>query len=226
MKNKHLKILLKSLLILPGFILLYFMLAGVLFFFQVNKDYRATEGGVPVYINSNGVHTDIIVPVKNELRNWNDKIPFSDFQKNNGFTHIGFGWGDKGFYLNTPTWADLKFSTAFKAMFWLGSSAMHVSYYEHEPGINEKTKKFIISEEKYKDLISFIDESFDKDASSKYQLIGGHHYSGMNDNFYEAKGKYNLFRTCNCWTNKGLKRAGIRTPVWAPFEWGIMKSLD
>lgn len=49
--------------------------------------------------------------------------------KNTDFNYIAFGWGDKGFYLDTPTWADLKFSTAFKAAFWMGQSAMHTTYY-------------------------------------------------------------------------------------------------
>lgn len=49
---------------------------------------------------------------------WSQKIPFSQTKgKSTDFNYIAFGWGDKGFYLDTPTWADLKFSTAFKAAF-------------------------------------------------------------------------------------------------------------
>ena len=42
--------------------------------------------------------------------------------------YLAFGWGDKGFYLDTPEWSDLKASTAFKAAFALGNSAMHTTF--------------------------------------------------------------------------------------------------
>lgn len=31
---------------------------------------------------------------------------------------------------------------------------------------------------------------------------------GINDAFYDAKGKYSFFETCNTWANDGLKEAG------------------
>jgi hypothetical protein len=44
--------------------------------------------------------------------------------------YLAFGWGDKGFYLNTPEWADLKVSTALNAAFGLSSSAIHSTFYK------------------------------------------------------------------------------------------------
>ena len=46
------------------------------------------------------------------------------------FLQISIGWGDKGFYLDTPTWAELKLSTALIAGFGLGNAALHITYYD------------------------------------------------------------------------------------------------
>ena len=43
---------------------------------------------------------------------------------------IAFGWGDRGFMLNTPTWSDLRPGTAIVALSGAGSGAMHVEYVE------------------------------------------------------------------------------------------------
>ncbi|HOB24230.1 MAG TPA: DUF2459 domain-containing protein, partial [Kaistella sp.] len=61
-----------------------------------------------------------MVPVKTPEIDWSQQIPFkTTLSKRTDFKYLAIGWGDKGFYLDTPTWADLKFSTAFKAAFWL-----------------------------------------------------------------------------------------------------------
>ena len=66
--------------------------------------------------------------VKKEI-DWSQKFLYEDtVAKDSTLRYIAIGWGDKGFYLDTPTWADLKFSTAFKAAFWLGNSAIHTTF--------------------------------------------------------------------------------------------------
>ena len=92
-----------------------------------NADHQSKD--VSIYIKTNGVHTDIIVPVKNEIKNWSSQIKFENTKsKDSTAEYLAFGWGDKGFYLDTPEWSDLKASTAFKAAFALGNSAMHTTF--------------------------------------------------------------------------------------------------
>lgn len=226
MKLNHLYLLLKiaGLLILP--VLLY-LLCGVLFsVIPVNTSFKEPEEGIEIFIKSNGVHTDIVVPVSSPYIDWREKIKPQYFKGTGSeFKYIGFGWGDKGFYLYTPTWADLKFSTAFNALFWLSTSAMHTTYYENTPVENTLTKKIKISPEQYQQIISHIQTGFRQDEQGEYIALNCCHYSGVNDNFYDGKGIYNLFFTCNSWTNAGLKKAGIKTALWAPFEWSVMRHL-
>jgi len=222
-RKKYRKYIISIVLSIPIAILVYLLFSILLTIIPVNTSFVEPKEGIDIYIESNGVHTDIVVPVKTAQMDWTSKVDTHFFYPaRRAYKYIAFGWGDKGFYLYTPTWADLKFSTAFKALFWLGTSAMHVSYSEHDPIPDKDTKKIRISKEQYEELIRFIDESFQINHSGKYIPINCCHYEGMNDNFFEAKGKYNLFRTCNTWTNKGLKTAGVKTALWAPFEWSVM----
>ncbi|MCX6294947.1 MAG: TIGR02117 family protein [Bacteroidetes bacterium] len=178
-----------------------------------------------IFIQSNGVHTDIVMPVKSELINWNELLPYSDFvNADSSFQYIGMGWGDKGFYLDTPEWNDLKFSTAFNAAFGLGKTAMHVTYKYKKPIINERCKKIVISKENYKLMIDYIISSF-RLEKNKIILIAHAGYT-QQDRFYEGKGTYNIFKTCNVWTGKGLKTAGVKIGIWTPFQSGIIEHIE
>ena len=223
-RRKTFKIILWLIAIIPLFVGAYLFCAWLFSHIPVNRDFKQTPDGITIYVKSNGVHTDIVLPTRNEMMDWTTKINPADFRKSE-LNYIAFGWGDKGFYLNTPTWAELKFSTAFKALFWLSTSAMHVTYYGNAPSAGEHVRKLKISEEQYLKLCQYINSTFRQDVNQKYELIHGYHYEGVNDNFYEAKGIYNLFETCNGWTNKCLKTAGVRTCLWAPFDWCILNNL-
>ena len=46
---------------------------------------------------------------------------------------------------------------------------------------------------------------------------------GAQDVFYGARGTYTLYLTCNEWVGESLRRAGILTGAWTPFESSVMK---
>lgn len=186
-----------------------------------SKDVDPNED-VEVYIRTNGVHTDLVVPIHTEYKDWSEMIKFSDIKsKDSTMQFIGFGWGDKGFYLDTPEWSDLKFSTAFVAAFGLGSSAMHATFYK-KIDENEDCIKLKISAQEYKKLIAYIEEKFRYDSNGKPILIDATTY-GQNDSFYEAKGSYSFFYTCNTWANNGLKAMDQKAALWTPSDFGIFQ---
>lgn len=219
--KRMLLIILKILGILIGIVVVYVAAGYFLPFIEVSDKDDGQKKEIPVYIYTNGVHTDIVMPVKNDLYNWSAKIPFSNTKsKETDYNYVGIGWGDKGFYLDTPTWADLKFSTAFKAAFWLSESAMHCSYYKTMKE-GDDCKRIMISKNQYKDLVRFVDDKFDKDANGSYVLVPTNAVYGNNDAFYDAKGKYSFLDTCNTWANNALKAAGQKAAWWTPSDYGI-----
>ncbi len=208
-----------SILALLFLTVLYLFFTIVLTLIPSNIFSEQPEKGITIYIKSNGVHTDLVLPVANKFYNWDEKIYQEDFALTTDSARwASFGWGDKGFYLYTPDWADLKFSTAFNALFLPSPTAMHVSVAGDTPSENELTKKIILSDEQYLILCDYIFTSFQKDPNENFILISGYHYKGVNDNFYEAEGSYHLFNTCNNWANSGLKTVGVKTATWAPFD--------
>lgn len=218
------KRILRGFLVIIGLILLYLAAAVIFPLIPVNSNQTEPEE-VEIYILTNGVHTDIVCPLKNEVMDWSSLVPFENtLSQRTDFEYASFGWGDKGFYLDTPTWADLKFSTAFNAAFWLGESAMHVTFYKQMKE-GESCKKIKISQENYKLLVKYIQDSFDYE-NNKTQLIPTDMVYGQNDAFYDAKRTYNIFFTCNTWANSALKAANQKAALWTATDKGIFRQYN
>ena len=169
-----------------------------------------------IYITTNGVHLDIIVPVDNLNKEFTSQLKLI-----RGTKYVSFGWGDKKFYINTPDWSDLTFPTAFRAVFLKSKTAMHVTCYSD---IYKSWRKVELCEEQYRIIKDYILNSFLKDENGDIMRIDIEGY-GLNDSFYDANGSFSLFKTCNIWVNIGLKKAGIETSIWSPFDFGILHHL-
>ncbi|MFY7811530.1 MAG: DUF2459 domain-containing protein [Flavobacterium sp.] len=107
---------------------------------------------IEIFIKTNGVHSDLVMPVKNNLKDWSKNILFKHtISKDTTYQYIAFGWGDRAFYLETPTWADLKFSVALKATLGLNKTAMHTTFYKIIKE-NDRCIKLKISKNQYQKL--------------------------------------------------------------------------
>ena len=204
-----------------GLILIYIICGLLLPFIKIPAQKVDEPKTITAYILTNGVHTDLVVPIKSEEIDWSQEIPFENTKsKRTDYNYLSVGWGDKGFYLETPTWADLKVSTALKAAFWMSESAMHCTFYEK---ITEGAdcKKIMLTKTQYLSLISFIKNKFDRDQNGKPILIKTDAVYDNNDAFYDAKGSYSFLYTCNTWANDGLKAAGQKAAFWTPTDFGI-----
>jgi uncharacterized protein (TIGR02117 family) len=218
--KKTLKVIARIILGFVVFIILYLLSALLLSMLTIPKE-QGESIDVAIYIITNGDHTDVVVPVKNQVANWAKEVKYQNtINGDTSFKYLALGWGDKGFFLNTPTWAQLKFSTAFKAAFALSTSAIHATYYKTMTE-SADCKKINISNAQYVRLVAYIDSSFKRDSLQNVINIKTNANYNNNDAFYEAKRKYNLFYTCNTWANNALKSCGQKTCVWTPFDKGI-----
>jgi uncharacterized protein (TIGR02117 family) len=218
--RKTFKITGMSILGLIGLISVYMISTYCLSRITVTEE-KGNKQEVTIYIKTNGVHTDLVVPIRTNQMDWSKEVSFSNtLSADTTFTYLAMGWGDKGFYLETPTWADLKTSVAFKAATGLSTTAIHATYY---PVLKEDSDcvKIKISREQYARLIKYIDDSFRKDDNGHVINIKTNANYGKTDAFYEAKGRYSLFHTCNSWANAGLKACGQRACLWTAFDTGI-----
>lgn len=223
-KNRIVKIVKKIigyLFIGLGVLVVYAIIATLLSYVPVNSDQSDNKDqNTSIYILTNGVHTDIVVPYFNETYDWRTYLDTSLTPgKRTSAEWVGFGWGDKGFYLQTPEWKDLKASVAFNAAFGLSESAMHVTYHDKLIA-GEDCVEIKLNKDQYKALCNFILERFDQ-KNNQFVMINTDQNYGLNDVFYEAKGKYSLFYTCNSWANGALKSAGLKASLFTLWDKGI-----
>lgn len=214
------RILLKVLLAFFLFVFFYLAIAFVCARITVNEAI-SKQGNITVYIKSNGVHTDLVVPIQSKKIDWSTVFPYKNTKdKDSTSRFLAMGWGDKGFYLHTPTWGDLTFSTAFKAMFGLSTAALHTTYLDtiHE---SSTCKKISMTQHEYDLLVRYIKRSI-RTIKGKSIFIPTNAVYGTNDAFYEATGSYHLFSTCNTWTNCALKYSNKKACYWTPFDTGIL----
>uniref|UniRef100_UPI0039A66A92 DUF2459 domain-containing protein n=1 Tax=Ornithobacterium rhinotracheale TaxID=28251 RepID=UPI0039A66A92 len=141
---------------------------------------------------------------------------------NRDYNYVAIGWGDKGFYMEIPIWSDLTLSVAARAAFGIGGTAMHTTYYKNIVPDGKETIEVKISQAEYKKLVDKIVNSFQLQNGKSIQIKTDATYD-IDDAFYEAKGKYSIFYTCNTWVNQVLKEVGLPSCLWAVLSNDIMK---
>ena len=189
-----------------------------------NQDFTQPPSGIKIYVVSNSVHADIIVPKTTDVVDWADRfsgIPFQGPIADE--THVAFGWGDRGFFLETPTWDDVEYSVAAKTLLLPTESCVHVSF--TKPESYSDPVAVTISKGQYRNLVKFIEKSFKSDSNGSPIHIAGYAYS-TTDAFFDAKGYYHLLNTCNSWVGRALNAASVKVPWLSPMPKTPMLYLD
>ena len=213
--TKLLKKIGKWLLIFLLFVFSYLLAAWIFASLPVNQ--AQPKGEITLFLVSNGVHTDVVMPLKNEVFDWTSVVnPVDTITDDANVAYVGLGWGERNFYLYTPEWKDLSVSNALGALSGLNRTLIHITYYNFEPKEDDYIVKFSATSEQYQRLTKLLSESF-KQEDGKTILLKGIHYQS-NDTFYEAKGRYHLFNTCNTWLNDRLVESGLKGVYWTPFS--------
>lgn len=202
--------LLKVLALLP---LLYLAAGAVLGSIPRGPAAAGPDDAVTIYVATNGVHTGVLVPAAGYGVDWRELVrPEHLPDPRYAGRWLWFGWGDREFYLNTPTWADVSPVTVLRAATGSGDTLVHV---DHLPGPYEDARPVRISRAQYQKLSAAIRASF-----APGPPIRGY---GPADVFYPGRGRYSALTTCNAWTGDVLAKAGIRVGWWTPFSATVMQ---
>src|SRR5205085_9179485 len=180
---------LTALLVIPAAYLLAALVGSLV---PVNGGWTEPAQGTTVYIADNGIHADIIMPVRTGGLDWEPLIPRGDVAAANGEARwIAFGSGEERVYLNTPTWWDITPRTIWAALGG-GRRVMHVEYVA-DPSY--AAREIRLRPEEYRRLWAAIRADFALDANGRVKRIAHPGY-GCCDAFYEARGKESAVRTC------------------------------
>ena len=206
--------LLTLLLAVPALYLVAALIGSVM---PVNRGWTEPADGTTIYIADNGVHADIIMPVRVGGLDWTRTIPNRDFAAADPNARwIAFGSGEQRVYLDTPTWWDITPGTLWSGLAG-GKRVMHVEYV---PSPAYAARQIRLRPEEYRRLWAAIRADFALDENGRPQRIAHPGY-GPSDAFYRANGKASALRTCNAVAAHWLRLAGIRTGLWPPFVNGL-----
>ena len=204
----------RILLGLATLFLSYFLivLVGLL---PTNDDFQPSVDGIEIFVSSSAIHADLVLPIKTDIVNWRDHFSAECFRGNtDSATHVSIGWGDRGFFLETETWEDFRWSTAAKALFWPTGTCMHVEM-TRAPWLDDDAMGVKISGAQYRQLVEYILSSFGTNKRGEKTRITGEAYN-TKDVFFDAKGKYHCLNTCNSWAGTGMRSVGVRMPWITP----------
>lgn len=209
-----------ALLVPPVLAVGYFLAAWIGSSLAANAEWTQPDAGVELFVETNGFHTAIMMPIRGSGIDWSDlvapdHIPDPDLAG----THITVGWGHAGVYRNTPRWRDLRLRDALSAVAGSDDVLLHV-YHDEHPYPTRHRRALVVSEEEYRTIAGEIRAHFRLDGEGRSIPSPGY---GETDLFYEATGHYDLFNTCNSWTGHILRDAGVRMGRWTPFAGSVMR---
>jgi uncharacterized protein (TIGR02117 family) len=204
-------------------LILYLLLAIIGLFWARSSNESINEVGIPLIVYGDGFHTELYLPVKDSILNfnWFDFIQDSTIiHKHRLSKYIAFGWANEDWSL-ASTRNETGVLLALKAVFWpWNRSIVHVQLVDSvHPLKHPFTEYRLLNLEQYQQLIDFIKGGFVLHGNKP--IVKSYHGYYESDYFFSSNRRYNAFNTCNQWTADALNACNIRNPGFAPFGWSI-----
>jgi uncharacterized protein (TIGR02117 family) len=178
--------------------------------------------GITIYACDNGVHTDLVLPVKTADVDWRHLLPDAFPGQFDPEAYLSFGWGSRDFYINTPTWSDVRITTTLKAVLW-DETVVHVDY-RPKPRPGETCGFWVVGTRDYRRIVEHVLDS----VRGMYltprprPIAPGY---GPTDVFYAGEGQYTVVDTCNQWTGRALRASGTPVAAWTPFSFLVLWNM-
>lgn len=219
--KRRAKSILGWLLLLAGLAFLAGEAGGLI---GTNRDWRAPEDGVTIYVETNGFHTGFILPAQAEGIDWHAMFPPTDvsdarYHATGATDHVAISWGERDFYLGTPDWRNLDPVTMARAAIGSDATLIHI-YHMTRPQEGRYARRLVISHAAYRALAARLMQSVAIPDSGPLTPIPGY---GGDDVFYPGRGRYSLVNSCNVWTGDHLRSIGVRVGAWTPAEHHVMR---
>jgi uncharacterized protein (TIGR02117 family) len=177
-----------------------------------------------ILVLSNPIHTDIAIPLDGDVLARFAPLARAGIKADHpGARFLIFGWGSRAFYIETPTWADLKPGPLLSAL-TLDASVMHVAVAGAIDETQHPVRGFDITDMEFERLLDFIEGSFQTGPNGPIWIADTAY--GELDGFFEANGRFTALLGCNTWAAAALRQAGLQTGWWNPLPQTLGLSLD
>jgi uncharacterized protein (TIGR02117 family) len=154
-----------------------------------------------VYVVSHGWHAGLIIPSREVNR-----VVLELISRFGDVAFYELGWGDKGFYQSQEITTGL----TLQAMFWSEGAVIHVVAVPDSPlsyFAGDEIIDTCLTNNELATLKTFLANSFQRNTAGHAISLSKGIYG--NSQFYDGVGQYYLFNTCNKWTAKALRSAGL-----------------
>jgi uncharacterized protein (TIGR02117 family) len=170
----------------------------------------------PIYVINHGWHTGIAVRRADLPEGvWPELPDVADSE------YVEVGWGNREFYMAPEGTLGL----ALKAVLWPTPGVLHVVGFDgpvQEFFRQREIVEILVSDRGFQRLAAFIGDAYAKDGSGRGMILGRGQYA--NSRFYAAREKYSLLKTCNTWTARALRSAGLPiTSLYAVSAGNVME---
>ncbi len=204
----------------------YLAMAFTFGLISVNKEFRTDEGSIEIFVVNNGVHASLILPARNEYKNWQTTFSPENTQAPSLSAlhdYVQIDWGSKTFYTSVSKWKKLRPGTAFKSLMF--DKGLFKVTYVSLPKPDAMVKSIKLTSKQYQDLVNSIEKDIALTSEKSAKPVNLNN-NDETDAFYEAKNYYTPLRTCNQWTRTQLSHAQVKVPAWAPFAQTIFWHLN
>jgi uncharacterized protein (TIGR02117 family) len=137
-------------------------------------------------------------------------IPAGLWPESRDFPHADYlevGWGEREYYYGR----DQGFAGTLRAAFGFNNrSVLHVAGVRGALAANFPSSEIIevmVSRDGFERLVRYIHDAYDRAGAPLVAPLGPGLYG--DSRFYPARDSFNLLRTCNIWTARGLRGAGL-----------------
>ena len=156
---------------------------------------------VTIYLIAHEEHTGIAVP--------RAEIPAGLWPEIRDFPRADYlevGWGERDYYFGRDqgAWGTLR------AGLWPTPSVVHVVGIRGPPARSFPQSEIIelrLPRAGFERLLRYIDDAYERSGSRAVDSLGPGLYG--DSRFYPGRESFHLFRTCNVWSARGLRTAGL-----------------
>ena len=155
-----------------------------------------------LYLVSHGWHVGMVIPrgdIPAHLWPAHRELPAS--------IYLEVGWGDQAFYQASKTTLALLLKAALRPT----PSVLHLAWFNQPVSQYFPASDIVevdVTQQGFEALARFMETTYDRDGQGKIAPLASGIYG--TSRFYQARGKYHLFNTCNTWTAKALRAAGCQ----------------
>ncbi len=161
----------------------------------------AEANRVTLYVVSHGWHTGVVVPTRAVAPGaWPEAAALAHAH------HLEIGWGDRDYY---PA-RDPGVGDALHAAFVPGPGVLHIVAVHGRLAEAFPASDIValaVTPQGLAGLIAYVRASYERDATGAPIALGPSLYG--EGRFYASVERFHLFNTCNVWTARALRAAGL-----------------